>query len=251
MLWPDFWIFSIFFFVFLILLTFQRGQPKPSSSESLASTIVQDNGGPGLSCAAVQSKIGVKPPKRRKGKDTASAWPWAWASEEQEATADPRPQGVCSGRLHQIEHGRLGVIWDSVIFIAFRSSCNWFDCREEKQILVPKVVLLAFLVSFFLHEGRLSCSRSPTVTSQQWLHALSVFFLSCCPSPLSVPHTLPFPSVPPVCCWRSRGRRRAQELAEHLCLPGSISSGLSPARELRPASAFQFVQQCLCSGLFF
>lgn len=172
------------------------GSRSPAALSHFPAPLCRITEAPGLSCAAVQSKIDMKPPKRRKGRDMASAWPWAWASEEQEATADPRPQGVCSGRLHQIEHGRLGVIWDPVIFIAFRSSCNWFDCREEKQNFVPKIVLVAFLLFLF------SCTRGgfPAVILPLSLHSngfipspfssslvalLHFLFPICCPFPLS------------------------------------------------------------------
>lgn len=230
---------SAFFFFSSCVLTFQHQQPKPSGSKSFSSTICRITEALAWLCySSIHNWCKTCTPKKGRGET------WPLLGQEQEATADPRPKGVCGERLHQIKPVRFGVIQDPVIFIALRSSCNLFDCREEKQNSVPKAVFVAFLLSFFSHKGRLSCCHSPTVTSQQWLHPLSVFFLSCCPSPLSLPHTLPFPCVPPVCSWHSWGwccASRSQELPEHLCLPESISS---PARELRPASAFQSVQEC-------
>lgn len=102
-------------------------------------------------------------------------------------------------------------------------------------------------------KGWLSCHHSPTIISQQWLLTLSIFFLSCCPSPHSLPSTLPFPSRP-TCLPLERSRSWRQHagvpagswelsLPKHFCLSEFISSGMSHTRELRSAFGFKFVQK--------
>lgn len=225
MLWLDFWIFSIFFFFFLDVYS-------PSNMGSQTRVIFQhhllDNVGLGLDCAAFQFMIDVKPaPQKKEGERHGLCLARAWAWEEQEATADPRPRGVCGGRLHQIKRSRLGVIWDPAIFIAFRSSCNWFDCREEKQDYLPTVVLVAFLVSFsHTREGfpavvlPLSLHSNgfiPSLFSSSLVALLHFLFPTCCPFP--------------VC---------------HLFAPGTVGAGQGPGAAGAPLPPW--IHQLSCQG---
>lgn len=143
MLWPDF-EYSLYFLNFFFIHGVCSPFSQPSGSESFSSIFCRITEALGL----VQSMIGVKPaPQEKEGERHGLCLAM---NMNMVGTADPRPKGVCGGRLHQLKCGKLGVIWHPVVFIAVRSFCKWFGCREKKQDFVPKVVLVAFLVSFFL-----------------------------------------------------------------------------------------------------